>query len=220
MPAAESAAVKRLIVIAAALAVMGVPAYLWVAGSIFGVSAKHPLGRFDLIDGWLVDKGFTKSKGEGGGGSERGSGGGRGGERGSDAKQRLGDLFGAELEDAEILTYEHEYKDHITGGRTSRVIVLRSRDGDVRGIAAMFMSGREEMRDPTCRGEAMLGTLWLEITGTKPAFEERMRGKGRFARMERVATLRQGRAQGTWRKRYETNGDARTISDVVTLAVK
>ena len=193
---------KKLLVVLLAIAAMGVPAYLWVAGSIFGVDDEHPLGRFELIDGWLQEKGFTKSKPTAG-----------------EPMGEMGEQLGLDLDGVEVITYEHEYKERTMGGRSSRVILLRDKAGAVRGVASMFWSGREDMRDPTCRGEALLGTLWLEITGKKAVFEEKMNGKGRFARMERVAQFTKGRARGTWSKRYESNGDERTIWDAVALVV-
>jgi hypothetical protein len=55
---------KKLLVVVVIVALIGVPAFLWVKGSVYAVSPEHPLGEWELVDGWLLEKGFEKAKGE------------------------------------------------------------------------------------------------------------------------------------------------------------
>ena len=140
---------KKLAVVLVAFAITGVPAYLWVVGSVFGVSPSHPLGEFETIDAWLGDKGFEKREQE------------------LDAKTRR--QFGPRFDGAKLFVYSHSYQDRMDS-RNSVVAVALDAQGRVVGVASSFRSGAEDMGAPGSRGESFIGTLWIETAGKRPTF--------------------------------------------------
>ncbi|MEM7198870.1 MAG: hypothetical protein AAF628_01295 [Planctomycetota bacterium] len=49
---------KPIAIMTLALATMGVPCFLWVSGSVFGVSSSDPIGKADKLEAWLAEKGY------------------------------------------------------------------------------------------------------------------------------------------------------------------
>jgi hypothetical protein len=203
---------RQLLAVAAALALMGVAAFLWVESSIYGASAAHPLGAWALVGGQLPEKGFDKQAVA----------------LDDELRRRLARAPGAGGDPtAGFLAgglhrsrrYPHEYEEQLSGGNRSEVTVLRNRRGEALGVHARFWSGRDQIRERTCRAEAIAGTLWLEIAGARSQLVEKMRGSGRSARTSLQADFmpQVGSARGTWTKTYDTNSDARTIRDTATL---
>ena len=189
---------KKLAVVLMAFAMTGVPAYLWVVGSVLGVSPKNPLGEFALIDAWLTEQGFEKS------------------EREADAKTRK--RFAREFAGAVVLIYKHGYQERMDV-RNSVVAIALSASGQVVGVAGSFRSGAEDMGVPGSRGESFLGMLWIEAAGKRPTFVDDQRGRGRFAQQVRVATFDLNGVKGNWLKSYAAAMDARSIGDRVTLHI-
>jgi len=189
---------KKLAVVLVAMSLTGVPAYLWVASSAFGISPEHPLGRFESLDAWLLEQGFTKR------------------EREIDAVCRK--TFGPELSGDVLLVYRPVRVGDADSG-SSRVAVALDASGRVVAISSRFRSGAEDLGPPGSLGESFIATLWVEISGRRPVFADDERGAGRFAERVRVGTFDGNGVTGQWLKSYGSPAEAHTIRDRVSLRV-
>lgn len=178
----------------AAVAVIAVAAVTWVKSSPFAPSAAEPLGRRTSIDAWIAKAGFREAR--------------------TDPENPPPPREDGRRE----LRLEHVFAESLA--RTSELVLVEDRDGSVFELTARFWSGKDEARHPGMNGakaEILACTLWNDLVGGLPSFRAQFAGSGRLARQVLVAEFAREGAKGRWLKTYDTNGDARTIWDVVVF---
>lgn len=184
---------RNLLIVGAIVSVVGIPAFLLLEGGTFGVSEQHPLGQFECIEAWLLDRGFHKKLLEA-----------------VDAHDATGGERFEYLDVERTRAYDHPHW----------VRVHLDPTGLVRRVRASFFSGDDEMRHPRTPVESFVGRLWVEAAGDKPRFEDERSGKGRHMRFHRVADFEAGSAHGRWRKSFQAPLERHSILDLVDFTLR
>ncbi|MBI5852483.1 MAG: hypothetical protein HZB39_15835 [Planctomycetes bacterium] len=183
---------RTIVIAGAAVAVVAVAAVSWVKSSPFAPSAAEPLGRRTSIDAWIAKAGFGAAR--------------------VDPEAPPPPREDGRRE----LRLEHAFAESLA--HASELVLVEDGDRSVFALTARFWSGKDEVRHPGANGaksEILAFTLWKDLAGELPAFRAQFAGSGRLARQVLVAEFARAGAKGRWLKTYDSNGDARTIWDVV-----
>jgi hypothetical protein len=177
---------KKLLVVLL-IAGAGVPVYMKVAGSAFGVSPTNPLGEFQKIENWLLKDGeFTKAE--------------------VPMHHANTELPGWKA--FEYVDVDQSKKERVV----STVTVMVDPAGEVRAIATQFHSGSKETGLGS-RVETITQQLWSEMGGGTPTFAEQVMGSGETSQVHLVASLITTHARGSWRKIYLDTYQDRSLVD-------
>ncbi len=180
---------KALVTILLA-AVAGVPTYLLVWASPFGVSRGFPLGQLESMEAWLLDHGFAKKT-----------------------------LSEAEAENRELIGSQFylftEFVSSVKENDRQVVALGTNSGGAIRSIRTVFYSGKEKLGITSSDTERFAEALWADIAGGAPKFEERHRGSGIRFVQGFGATMSSSSVSGDWYKQYLEVNKHRSIVDFV-----
>ena len=176
-------------------AVAGVPTYLLVWASPFGVSRGFPLGQLESMEAWLLDHGFAKKTL-------------------SEAEAEKRDLKGAQFY---LFT---EVGSSVKEDDRQVVALGANSGGAIQSIRTVFYSGKEKLGITSSDTERFAEALWADIAGGVPKFEERHQGSGIRFVQGFAATTSSSSVSGDWYKQFFEVNRPRSIVDFVTFKTR
>lgn len=185
-------ALVTVLVVAAAVAAF----FLVGGGDSFAVTGSQPLGSFDAIDSYLVEKGLKKKKVD---------------------QEQVDRVFGRDVLDITESGEAYTYMDKVSGYKTYSIVVTNG-SGKVIAVGAKMRSGTKEFSKMGSKTETFIAAHWIAVAGGPPKLETKYEDVG-VEQQYRIGTFSKGRTKGVWRK--DPGGATldlpHQISDRVTL---
>jgi len=166
----------KTVVVLVVLAGVGIGAFLLLGGRDFGVDGKNPLGTWEEIRGWLVEREMKPRPME---------------------RREAAAVLGEELAGREDVTITR-FDDFIPNFQAF-VAVARDRSDRVVGVGGVTQSKLLEYSTVGARSVAFLAHYWVAVTGEEPIFRDEAYGANE-GQVRSVARHRGPGVEASWIK--------------------